>query len=99
MEEQKEKQRHDRQMQGRKNRLELFNQTFNRVLWLDAAVLGAIVAALQNEDTRTLVGKSTAAQCWLTAAVVGLAVSLTATLVIPIFRAWWSVKYPGKLST
>jgi hypothetical protein len=94
------KRRHERIMQARQNRLELFNQTFTRVILLDVAALGAVVAGLQHEDILKAVTADEAfvPRVLLVIAVIGFGVSLLITLLIPLWRAWWSVKKPGKLA-
>lgn len=92
--------RHERIMQARQNRLELFNQTFNRVILLDVAALGAVVAGLQHKEIlEAMNGKHAfGPRVLLVIAVVAFGLSLLITLLIPLWRAWWSIKKPGKLA-
>jgi hypothetical protein len=93
-----DRQRHERQLQSRETRTQLFRQTFDRVIWLNVAALAAIVAALQNEVILDLIAGEPAAD-FVRAAVIGFGISLTLTLLIPIWRAWWSVKHPADFAT
>lgn len=68
-------------------RAQAFAATFDRVVWLDAAAIAAVVTGLQTPDYA--IGR----ECMAFAALVLLGLSLLITLCVPMWRAITSARH------
>ncbi len=77
----------DPSIQRSEMRAQAFAAVFDRVVWLDAAAIAAIVAGLQGPDY------TFGSECFAYTALALLGISLLITLCVPMWRAMMSAHH------